>query len=116
MIRIYISGPMSDVADFNHPAFAAEAHRLRAMGFDVESPAESGSCASWEAYMRQALIQMLSCDYVSMLPGWRGSRGALIEHTLAGQLSMPEQEMHTTAFWLHFGAEFLAGFAEYTPT
>jgi DEAD/DEAH box helicase domain-containing protein len=28
---------------------------------------------------------------------------------------MPEQEMHTTAFWLHFGAAFLAGFAEYTP-
>ena len=38
------------------------------------------------------------------------------ENVGAGQLSMPEQEMHTTAFWLHFGAEFLAGFAEYTPT
>jgi DEAD/DEAH box helicase domain-containing protein len=29
---------------------------------------------------------------------------------------MPEQEMHTTSFWLHFPAEFLARLAEYTPT
>src|SRR5207248_2057677 len=34
----------------------------------------------------------------------------------AGKLSMPEQEMHTTAFWLHFPAEFLAQFTGYTPT
>jgi DEAD/DEAH box helicase domain-containing protein len=38
------------------------------------------------------------------------------ENVGAGQLSMPEQEMHTTAFWLHFDAAFLAQFAEYTPT
>lgn len=38
------------------------------------------------------------------------------ENVGAGQLSMPEQEMHTTAFWLHFGAPFLAGFEQYTPT
>ena len=38
------------------------------------------------------------------------------ENVGAGQLSMPEQEMHTTAFWLHFGAAFLAGFEQYTPT
>ena len=31
------------------------------------------------------------------------------------QLSMPEQEMHTTAFWLHFPEAFLS-FADLTPT
>jgi DEAD/DEAH box helicase domain-containing protein len=29
---------------------------------------------------------------------------------------MPEQEMHTTAFWLHFGAPFLGSLEPYTPT
>jgi DEAD/DEAH box helicase domain-containing protein len=29
---------------------------------------------------------------------------------------MPEQEMHTTSFWLHFPAVFLARFADFTPT
>ena len=38
------------------------------------------------------------------------------ENVGAGKLSMPEQEMHTTAFWLHFPAEFLARFGEFTPT
>ena len=37
------------------------------------------------------------------------------ENVGAGKLSMPEQEMHTTAFWLHFPAEFLAHFSQYTP-
>jgi DEAD/DEAH box helicase domain-containing protein len=37
------------------------------------------------------------------------------ENVGAGKLSMPEQEMHTTAFWLHFPAEFLARFSRYTP-
>jgi DEAD/DEAH box helicase domain-containing protein len=31
------------------------------------------------------------------------------ENVGAGKLSMPEQEMHTTSFWLTFPAEFLAG-------
>jgi DEAD/DEAH box helicase domain-containing protein len=37
------------------------------------------------------------------------------ENVGAGRLSMPEQEMHTTAFWLHFPAAFLAELGEYTP-
>ena len=37
------------------------------------------------------------------------------ENVGAGKLSMPEQEMHTTAFWLHFPAAFLAALNEYTP-
>ena len=37
------------------------------------------------------------------------------ENVGAGRLSMPEQEMHTTAFWLHFPEEFLARLSEYAP-
>src|SRR5260370_3684358 len=33
-----------------------------------------------------------------------------------GKLNMPEQEMHTPAFWLHFPAAFLARFTDFTPT
>ena len=39
------------------------------------------------------------------------------ENVGAGKLNMPEQEMHTTAFWLHFPAAFLAErLAEFNPT
>ncbi|MEO8099611.1 MAG: DEAD/DEAH box helicase [Acidobacteriota bacterium] len=39
-----------------------------------------------------------------------------MENVGAGNLSMPEQEMHTTAFWLHFPSAFLARFADLSPT
>ncbi|HYA18293.1 MAG TPA: DEAD/DEAH box helicase [Bryobacteraceae bacterium] len=38
------------------------------------------------------------------------------ENVGAGNLNMPEQEMHTTAFWLHFDAPFLAALDQFTPT
>jgi DEAD/DEAH box helicase domain-containing protein len=37
------------------------------------------------------------------------------ENVGAGKLSMPEQEMHTTAFWLHFPEAFLAQFDDLSP-
>ena len=48
--------------------------------------------------------------------GFKKIKFYTMENVGAGKLSMPEQEMHTTAFWLHFPAAFLARFAEYTPT
>jgi DEAD/DEAH box helicase domain-containing protein len=47
--------------------------------------------------------------------GFKKIKFYTMENVGAGKLSMPEQEMHTTAFWLHFPAEFLARFAEFTP-
>jgi DEAD/DEAH box helicase domain-containing protein len=38
------------------------------------------------------------------------------ENVGAGKLTMPEQEMHTTAFWLHFPASFLSAFPQFSPT
>lgn len=38
------------------------------------------------------------------------------ENVGAGNLSMPEQEMHTTSFWLHFPASFFAPFEGVSPT
>jgi DEAD/DEAH box helicase domain-containing protein len=38
------------------------------------------------------------------------------ENVGAGHLSIPEQEMHTTSFWLHFPAAFLGQLGEYSPT
>ena len=48
--------------------------------------------------------------------GFKKIKFYTMENVGAGKLSMPEQEMHTTAFWLHFPASFLEKFADYTPT
>ena len=38
--------------------------------------------------MRMSLRQIAACDCLYMLPGWRGSRGARIEHGLALDLGL----------------------------
>ena len=48
--------------------------------------------------------------------GFKKIKFYTLENIGAGNLSIPEQEMHTTSFWLHFPAVFLARFPEFTPT
>src|SRR6266853_1725896 len=48
--------------------------------------------------------------------GFKKVKFYTMENVGSGNLSMPEQEMHTTAFWLHFPEPFLARFADLTPT
>ncbi len=48
--------------------------------------------------------------------GWKKVKFFTLENVGAGHLSMPEQEMHTTAFWLHFPEKFLAQFPDLSPT
>jgi DEAD/DEAH box helicase domain-containing protein len=48
--------------------------------------------------------------------GFKKIKFYTMENVGAGNLSMPEQEMHTTAFWLHFPEAFLAQFPDLTPS
>ncbi|MDR3698520.1 MAG: DEAD/DEAH box helicase [Candidatus Sulfopaludibacter sp.] len=48
--------------------------------------------------------------------GFKKIKFYTMENVGAGKLNMPGQEMHTTSFWLHFPAQFLAGLGDYTPT
>lgn len=61
MQRIYLSGPMTGLPDYNYPAFNAEAARLRALGYTVENPAENPPVPGhvWELYMRAAIHKLL---------------------------------------------------------
>jgi hypothetical protein len=88
--RTYVSGPMTGIADFNRPAFNAAADRLRAQGHDVVNPADVnlGPGATWEAYMRVDLADMMTCDTIYMIAGWENSRGARIERRLAMDLGL----------------------------
>lgn len=88
--RIYIAGPMTGLPDHNYPAFHAAASRMRDLGYEVENPAENlpPPCGSWEGYMRLAIGQLITCDSIFMLKGWKLSRGAPLEHRIAYDLGM----------------------------
>lgn len=103
--RIYIAGPMSGLPAMNYPAFNAEADRLRALGFEVENPAENPEQESWEAYMRVALRQMLTCDTIALLPGWIHSKGATLERDIAQKVGMTIVATHSIQFNCGEGAQ-----------
>ena len=95
MNRIFLSGPMSGLPESNYAAFNAEAKRLRALGYHVESPAENPEPVSlsgepsWTDYMRLSIAQLVTCDVIALLPGWADSRGAHMEREIALKLHMP---------------------------
>lgn len=103
MTRVYVAGPMSGIPDFNFPAFHAAADALRAAGYDVVSPAElhDHTDRTWDFYMRSALVAMLACDEVVLLPGWQHSRGARLERQVAEALEMTIHEWQPALCRLH---------------
>ena len=88
--RIYLSGPMTGRPDLNFPAFHAAAARLRALGYDVTSPAEIvlGSEATWHAAMRADIKGLLDCDAIALLDGWQESAGAHLEMHIAHRVGI----------------------------
>jgi hypothetical protein len=89
-MRVYIAGPMTGLHDLNFPAFHAEARRLRAQGHEVLNPAEINPdhTMSWQQCMRADLAALVTCDAVQLLPGWRNSKGATLEHDIALRLGL----------------------------
>ncbi len=90
-MKVYISGPMTGIEQFNFPAFNDAAARWRAAGHEVFNPAEKqeeGTGLSWQAYMKLDIKLLCDCEAIAMLPGWEKSRGASLEVYLATQLGM----------------------------
>lgn len=81
-MRIYLSGPISNMPELNRPAFEAAAIYLRRRGHVVFNPHElftedQASRLKWEDFMRLDIVAMAQfCDAVAVLPGWAFSTGA----------------------------------------
>lgn len=93
-MKLYIAGPMSNLPDFNYPAFFKAADDLRAAGHEPINPAREREGieyqgATWLDYMRHSLRDIADADGIAVLPGWNDSRGARIEIGLAEALDLP---------------------------
>lgn len=87
-MRVYLSGPMTGIADNNFPAFHEHAAKLRAQGFDVVSPAEIQEAGTWELCLRADIRELCTCDAIALMPGWEASKGANLELHVAHRLGM----------------------------
>jgi len=90
---IYIAGPMSGIVDHNYPAFHSAAQFLRSRGWTVFSPAEINADAietgrPWSCCMRKDLAELVKCEAIFMLSGWKESKGATLELHVAERLGM----------------------------
>jgi len=99
-MKLYIAGPMSQLPEFNYPAFMDAERQLVAAGYEVENPARPGQVDgwAWQDYMKRGIGQLVRCDGVALMPGWEDSRGAWVEARLASALEMPCAEL---ADWQH---------------
>ena len=94
--RVYVAGPMTGIKDFNYPAFNAVADQIRALGYEVENPADHGIVegAQWADYMAYDLTRLGLCGMIALLPDWEKSQGARLEVLIAEQLGMTVVNAH----------------------
>lgn len=105
--RVYLSGPIAGVSDYQEKFTRAAASAMDALG-DVEivnpcdvpvlthgdAPCAPGYAAgedqahSSACFMRTDLIALLTCDEIWMLPGHEQSRGAAVELAVANACGM----------------------------
>ena len=89
---LYLSGPMTGVPEFNAPLFRSVAGELRRQGYRVFVPhdlSKHDQSLPWALYMRWAIRALMDCDEIVMLPGWKESKGAMLEYQIASALGMP---------------------------
>lgn len=101
----YLAGPMSGLPNHGFDEFIKFENALRERGYTIVSPREitmkgEGKLLdkSWEWYLRNDLAEMLKCDGVILMPGWKRSRGARLECFVADKLKMRVNRVDGTTF------------------
>ena len=97
--KVYISGPMTGLPNLNYEAFHKKADVLRKQGYFVANPAEhfnGRQDLAREVYLKEDVKQLVSCDYITFLEGWKSSKGAVLEYLISLEcgIKVLEQEEH----------------------
>lgn len=100
-MRVYLSGPMTGIPDFNFPAFMKAAQAWRDAGWEVCNPAESFDGKTdlpYSAYVLHDIDLLYKCQAIAVLPGWdgKGARGSVWEWGIATQIfNLPVYDAET---------------------
>lgn len=84
--RIYLSGPITGIADYHQRFDKAKVELVEAGYKNIANPAELDGVineAEYEEYMSLCMNLLEMCDVVVMLPGWKESLGANREYGYA---------------------------------
>jgi len=87
-MKIYISGAITG-NDNAEKEFTKAEERLRIMGHTPVNPFKiKAKGTSWADYMKADIKELLKCDAIYMLEGWKKSKGARLENSIAEQLGI----------------------------
>jgi hypothetical protein len=107
---------MSGLPELNFPAFDKAAEELRKVGYEVINPAEvdralgidnsdeaqeKAGLAEFNAAMRRDIPLVMRSDGVALLHGWRTSKGANVEVTVAEAIGLKARPVDS---WLLIAA------------
>lgn len=89
-MKVFISGPMSGIEDFNRPAFREAEQKLKERGYSVFNPAWLLVDENWsfDDLMFIDIAALSRCDAIYQLPGWEKSIGAHYEYEYAQRNKM----------------------------
>ena len=96
-VKIYLSGPMTGLPEFNYPEFNRVAQLLRDQGNVVYNPAEfdyEGEFPIRRAFAEFSAFICLEADKIVLLPGWENSLGVNAELALAKNCGLEIEEYH----------------------
>jgi hypothetical protein len=86
--KVYLSGPMTGIPDFNFPFFERVESWLKESGALPVSPHRVPTQKTWEDYLKVDINLLLGCEAIMLLPGWKRSQGALLERAIAASLGL----------------------------
>ena len=99
-MKVYVSGKMRGVHNYNRGQFDRWTRKLKELGFDAVNPMDIGDSIATpeeidasqeivERVMAADIAALLKCDAIFMLRGWETSEGARRELKVALEMNIP---------------------------
>lgn len=85
-MKIYIAGAITNNPDYEKQFEEVENHLLE-QGHAVLNPVKNLGF-DYKDYIDMGLCELMKCDAIYMLKGWKGSNGAILEHMYAATTNM----------------------------
>lgn len=90
-MKTYISGPITGLPiEQARKNFADAEARLKSAGMEVVNPMTlpHDHDKTWRSYMIECISELVKCDAIFMLHGWKNSKGARLELHIAKSLNL----------------------------